>query len=105
MQDRESVKELIPILQAYADGKTIEWNDCGTWREIEHLDLNNQFVEYRIQPLTLKRENDAEKYLKLMREGKKILFHRWHNWHEIKNEGHLIYLSKDDNVIFKVAKE
>ena len=48
MQDRESVKELIPILQAYADGRTIEWNDCGTWREIEVLDLNNQFVEYRV---------------------------------------------------------
>ena len=103
MQDRKSVKELIPILQAYADGKTIEWNDSGTWREIEVLNLNNQFVEYRVQPI--KRENDVEKYLKLMHEGKKIMFHRYHNWHEIKNEGHLIYLSKDDNVIFKVAKE
>ena len=50
MQDRESVKELIPILQAYADGRTIEWNDCGTWREIELLDLNNQFVKYRVRP-------------------------------------------------------
>lgn len=50
MQNRESIKKLIPILQAYADGKTIEWNDCGTWREIEVLDLNNQFVEYRVRP-------------------------------------------------------
>lgn len=48
MQNRESIKKLIPILQAYADGRTIEWNDCGTWREIELLDLNNQFVEYRV---------------------------------------------------------
>lgn len=48
MQNRESIKKLIPILQAYADGRTIEWNDCGTWREIEVLDLNNQFVEYRV---------------------------------------------------------
>ena len=31
MQNRESIKKLIPILQAYADGRTIEWNDCGTW--------------------------------------------------------------------------
>ena len=51
MQDRESVKELIPILQAYADGKTIEWNDCGTWRETETLDyLDNQFIKYRVSP-------------------------------------------------------
>lgn len=50
MQNRESIKNLIPILQAYADGRTIEWNDCGTWREIEVLDLNNQFVEYRVRP-------------------------------------------------------
>jgi hypothetical protein len=49
MQNRESIKKLIPILQAYADGKTIERNDCGTWREIELLDLNNQFVEYRVR--------------------------------------------------------
>lgn len=103
MQNRESIKKLIPILQAYADGEIIEWNDCGTWREIETLDLNNKFVKYRVRPL--KHEIDAEKYLKLMREGKKILFHRFHNWHEVKNEGHLIYLSKDDNVEFKVAKE
>lgn len=48
MQNRESIKKLIPILQAYADGRIIEWNDCGTWREIEVLDLNNQFVEYRV---------------------------------------------------------
>ena len=103
MHDRESIKKLIPILQAYADGRTIEWNDCGTWREIELLDLNNQFVEYRVQPL--KRENDAEKYLKLMREGKKILFHQWHNWHEVKDEEMLIRLSKQPYVDFKVAKE
>ena len=50
MQDRESIKKLIPILQAYADGETIEWNDCGAWREIEILNLNNQFVEYRVRP-------------------------------------------------------
>lgn len=50
MQNRESIKNLILVLQAYADGKTIEWNDCGTWREIEVLDLNNQFVEYRVRP-------------------------------------------------------
>ena len=103
MQNRESIKELIPILQAYAEGRIIEWNDCGTWREIEVLDLNNQFIEYRVQPL--KHENDAEKYLKLMREGKKILFHQWHNWHEVKNEEHLIRLSKEDYVDFKVAKD
>ena len=48
--DREQAKELLPIMQAFADGKKIETRyDIYDWTETEvlHLESNN---EYRIKP-------------------------------------------------------
>ena len=47
---REEAKELLPIMQAFADGKKIETRyDIYDWTETEvlHLESNN---EYRIKP-------------------------------------------------------
>ena len=52
---REEASNIWQIIKAYSEGKTIEWNDCGTWREcfifdmdLEELESSN--VEYRIKP-------------------------------------------------------
>ena len=50
MITREAAKELLPIIQAFADGKKIETRyDIYDWTETEvlHLESNN---EYRIKP-------------------------------------------------------
>ena len=47
---REEAKELLPIIQAFAEGKTIEFiNDDGEWEEVDFPTWGNRFI-YRIQP-------------------------------------------------------
>ena len=51
---REQAKELLPIIQAYADGKDIQWrNHCKNWIDIDERDgLITEFPlsAYRIKP-------------------------------------------------------
>ena len=51
---REEAKELLPIIQAFADGKHIQWrNHCKNWIDIDERDgLNTEFPlsVYRIKP-------------------------------------------------------
>ena len=50
---REEVKEMLPVLQAFAEGKTIESRcikgDKSLWYDDEDLSFDNDF-EYRIKP-------------------------------------------------------
>ena len=52
---REEVKEMLPVLQAFADGKTIESRcikgDKSLWYDDEDPSFDNDF-EYRIKPET-----------------------------------------------------
>lgn len=51
---REEAKELLPIIQAYAEGKDIQWrNHCKNWIDIDERDgLITEFPlsDYRIKP-------------------------------------------------------
>lgn len=51
---REQAKELLPIIQAYAEGKDIQWrNHCKNWIDIDERDgLITEFplIAYRIKP-------------------------------------------------------
>ena len=53
---RKEVKNLVPILQAFAEGRVIQYKDQGVWRDItteEGLFIENAFVnvnDYRIKP-------------------------------------------------------
>ena len=51
---REQAKELLPIIQAFAEGKHIQWrNHCKNWIDIDERDgLNTEFplIIYRIKP-------------------------------------------------------
>lgn len=55
---REEAKILLPIIQAYAEGKTIQVVDttdqCGTWEDVVDLKINTDFEEYRIKPFNKK---------------------------------------------------
>ena len=50
---REKVKELLPILEAYANGKTIQYcNQEYHWEDVkpdEHLDFGGDVINYRIK--------------------------------------------------------
>ena len=48
---REEVKEMLPIIQAFAEGKTIEvFNASNTWEEIEDPLFCKGTKYYRIKP-------------------------------------------------------
>ena len=47
---REEAKELLPIMQAYAEGKTIQFLDGGKWADVYETDFYQSPGKYRIKP-------------------------------------------------------
>lgn len=52
--DRNQAKQLLPIIQAYAEGKTIQSRyikgDTSLWYDNENPSFNDDDIEYRIKP-------------------------------------------------------
>ena len=49
--DREKAKALLPIIQAFAEGKTIEFrNSLGVWIDCDGIMFNWPPKDYRIKP-------------------------------------------------------
>ena len=47
---REEVKELLPIIQAWAEGKNIQFLSDGEWHDINQADFTCYPDKYRIKP-------------------------------------------------------
>ena len=47
---REQAKELLPIIQAYAEGKTIQFLNGGKWYDVYDTDFYQSPDVYRIKP-------------------------------------------------------
>lgn len=47
---REQVKKLLPIMQAYAEGKTIQFLNGGKWYDVYDTDFYQSPDVYRIKP-------------------------------------------------------
>ena len=47
---REEAKEMLPIIQAYAEGKTIQFLDGGKWADVYETDFYQSPGKYRIKP-------------------------------------------------------
>ena len=54
---KNEIQRLMPLFQAIAEGKTIQWNDMGVWRDIDGDDEGffldtfvGKTVGYRIKP-------------------------------------------------------
>lgn len=61
--NRSQAKELLPIIQAFAEGKTIEFRNKSfkEWSEIENPSFDPTITNYRIKPEPKYRPfNDAE---------------------------------------------
>lgn len=50
--DREQLKELLPIIQAFVEGRKIEFREKGEehWKESIMPTFNFHLIEYRIKP-------------------------------------------------------
>lgn len=49
---REEAKELLPIIQAWAEGKNIQFLSDGEWHDINQADFTCYPDKYRIKPET-----------------------------------------------------
>ena len=47
---REEVKKMLPIMQAYAEGRTIQFLDGGKWHDLCETDFYKSPDRYRIKP-------------------------------------------------------
>lgn len=54
---KKEIQRLMPLFRAIAEGKTIQWNDMGVWRDIDGDDegfyletLIGESDKYRIKP-------------------------------------------------------
>ena len=103
---REEVKDLLPILQAFAEGRVIQYRDNGVWKDItteEGFYTDNAFVnvnDYRIKPeLTYRPFANAEEC------WQEMLKHQPFGW--VKNKSNsrayniLSVLLKEDNLYIR----
>lgn len=59
----ETAKQLKPIFDAFAEGKTIQFNySIEGWKDILEPDFSSLAENYRIKPEIVNTENDEKKY-------------------------------------------
>ena len=88
---REEVKEMLPVLQAFADGKTIESRcikgDKSLWYDDEDPSFDNDF-EYRIKPEPTYRpfKDEEECWLEMQK-------HQPFGWLKSKKDGYYSFIT------------
>ena len=90
--NRQQAKELLPIIQAFADGKTIETLDCrGIWVAMEEHYFGKLPKCYRIKPEPKYRQfKDAEECWQEMQK------HQPFGWLKHKTDNVYSFISKID---------
>ena len=84
--NRKEAKELMPIIQAFAEGKTIQYYDSlidiADWEDCENPDFENLTYEFRIKPEpTYRPFKDAEECWQEMSK------HQPFGWIKSKEDG------------------
>ena len=91
---REEAKQLLPIIQAYTEGKQIQ-QLSNKWKDINELSINcllNNPELYRIKPEPKYRsfKNTEECWTEMLK-------HQPFGWLKDKNDGHLTLITVVDN--------
>ena len=91
---REEAKQLLPIIQAYIEGKQIQ-QLSNKWKDVNELNINcllNNPELYRIKPEPKYRsfENTEECWQEMLK-------HQPFGWLKDKNDGHLTLITVVDN--------
>lgn len=109
---REEAKVLLPIIQAFAEGKVIEcrtkpsalsksWQDMNEWTEMKEIEFWNN-IEYRIKPES-KTEAKCRPFANIEEGLQEILKHRplWYlkskeNWEQFQ----ILAIKINENKVF-----
>lgn len=98
---REEAKELLPIIQAYAEGKTIQLlNTYGIWENRDSITFLNEPCRYRIKPEPKYRPFNSKEEC-----WEEMMKHQPFGWVKSKNSGslfviNLVFWDKDFNDVF-----
>ena len=85
---REEAKQLLPIIQAFAEGKVIQQTDGYDWYDLDDPDFMANGSSYRIKPETKYRPfKNADECWQEMQKYKPF------GWLKDKNDGHLILIT------------
>lgn len=84
--DRQQAKELMPIIQAFAEGKTIQAAGGRGWYDVDNINFNS--CKYRIKPEPKYRPfNDAEECWQEMQK------HQPFGWVKYKEEKSILHIA------------
>lgn len=90
---QEKVKKLLPIIQAFAEGKTIEYNCKGNWIEHKNFSFTDEVQNYRIKPISKYRPfKDAEECWQEMQK------HQPFGWVKYKTDDVYSFICKVEEV-------
>lgn len=95
--NRQQAKELLPIIQAFAEGKTVEYQNVHReWIEVKNPSFSEHYTEYRIK---------SESKYRPFKDGEEcwqeMLKHRPFGWTKSISEKRFYFISKiDDNGCF-----
>lgn len=90
--NREEVKELLPVLQAFADGKEIESREEDKWYKVLEICNETNPQDYRIKPEPKYRPfKDAEECWTEMQK------HQPFGWVKDKKDGHHALITAVDD--------
>ena len=79
---REEAKELLPIIQAWAEGKSVQFLSDGEWHDINQADFTCYPEKYRIKP--------EQKYIPFKTQEEcwnEMMKHQPFGWLKSKNNG------------------
>jgi hypothetical protein len=103
---REEAKKLLPFIQAYCEGKQIQWlkPDSDEWIDVvggdnvDFEDLTEFDVAYRIKPESKYRsfENTEECWQEMQK-------HKPFGWIKDKNDGHYSMVAMVDDAVIRIS--
>lgn len=92
--DREKAKELLPVIQALAEGKEIEYFSISKNEWVPTLEISYENISYRVKPeYTYRPFNGRGELLETMSRSK--LPFGWFRFKDLKEFGQILYVSVD----------
>ena len=101
--NRERAKELLPIIQAYAEGKTIQYIGVGfeNWHDVDNeLEIDSMRYKYRIKPES--KYNEIFKLKKMLE--KSLVPFEWKECDKPSKQGFQILYPNDKNRVCSVIE-
>lgn len=90
---REEAKELLPIMQAYSEGKTIQIKARSKWVDLREVDFNCPSNEYRVKPESKYRQFKTKEEC-----WQEMLQHRPFGWIKSNEDGHYAMVTTVDDI-------